>query len=48
VELVVRHPRPEEVRRILVELGLEVPVELASEPGLSAILETPKGRVSLE
>lgn len=48
VELVARHPRPEEVRRILVELGLEVPVELAAEPGLSAILEAPQGRVTLE
>lgn len=48
VELVVRHPRPREVGRILVELGLEVPVELASEPGLSAILATPQGRVTLE
>lgn len=48
VELVVRHPRPEEVRRILEELGLEVPVELASKPGLSAILATPQARVTLE
>lgn len=48
VELVARHPRPEEVRRILARLDLEIPVELASVPGLSAILEAPKGRVSLD
>lgn len=48
VEFVARHPRPDEVRRILAELGLEVPVELAPEPGLSATLEALQGRLSLE
>lgn len=48
VEFAVRHPRPDEVRRILVELDLEVPVERASEPGLAAILATPAGRATLE
>lgn len=48
LDLVARHPRPDDVRQLLAELGLEASVELASEPGLSAILATPKGRATLE
>lgn len=46
-ELRLRHPEPEEVRRVLEVLELEVPVEFAAEPGLEAVLDTPRGRRTL-
>jgi hypothetical protein len=47
VELYGEHPRPEMVRPILAALGVKLDVRQAAAPGLVAILDTPKGRVTL-
>ncbi len=41
------HPDPEEIRLELAGLGLDLPIDRGSVPGLVAILDTPKGRVEL-
>jgi len=41
------HPDPDGVRRAFAALGLEIPVTAAPEPGLIAIIESPKGTVEL-
>ncbi len=47
VELALRHPRPERLSELLGALGLELEVAPAPEPGLRAILDTPRGRLEL-
>ena len=41
------HPAPEEIRLKLAGLGLDLPIDRGSVPGLVAILDTPQGRVEL-
>jgi hypothetical protein len=48
LRLTARHPEPERVRRQLAVLGMALEVEPAPVPGLIALLQTPKGRVTLE
>ena len=47
-ELIVRHPVPGEASSVLADLGVEVPVRPGSEPGLIAIIDTPRGEVVLQ
>jgi len=41
------HPRADQIRMVLDELGLDLPVALAAEPALMAIVATPRGQVEL-
>ncbi|MBS1716823.1 MAG: VOC family protein [Armatimonadetes bacterium] len=47
LELKAEHPNPEQVRSQLQALGLVMPVDQAPRPGLTAILQTPNGRLDL-
>ena len=47
VELRAEHPSPDDLRRILAALNVDIPVDLATEAALVATLDTPKGRVLL-
>jgi hypothetical protein len=47
VELHGEHPRPETVRPILDALGVTLDLRQASAPALIAVVDTPKGRVTL-
>ena len=47
VELRAEHPDPERIRRMFAALGLDVAVTEAAEPALSAIIDSPRGRVEL-
>lgn len=47
LELRARHSDPEAVRRALRVLAVEIPVEQAPAPGLTAVLDTPNGRITL-
>ena len=47
-ELIVRHPVPGEASSVLADLGVELSVQPGSEPGLMAIIDTPKGEVVLQ
>jgi hypothetical protein len=48
LSLVARHPTPDTVRAQLDFLGLPLIVELANTPGLTAVLETTRGNVTLD
>jgi hypothetical protein len=48
VELYGEHPRPETVRPILNAMGLALDLRQGPVPALTAILDTPKGRVTLQ
>lgn len=47
VNLRGHHPDPDAINAMLVALGVELPVERAPLPGLSALLDTPRGPVEL-
>ena len=47
VELYGEHPRPETVRSILDAMGVSLDLRQGPVPTLTAILDTPKGRVTL-
>ncbi len=47
VSLRAVHPKPEQVRRVLEELGLDLPVESGAEPALIAAIATPRGEIEL-
>jgi hypothetical protein len=47
VELRLEHPDPDALRATLAALGATVPVDAAPEPALVAILDSPRGRVTL-
>jgi len=47
VELYGEHPRPESVRSILDAMGLSLDLRQGPVPALTAILDTPKGRVTV-
>ena len=47
VELRLAHPETDRVRRAFSELGLDQPVWPGAEPRITAVLETPLGRVEL-
>lgn len=47
VSLTGRHPDPEAVARIHDALGISLDVAEAGEPGLTLVIDTPKGRVTL-
>lgn len=47
VELYGEHPRPETVRSILNAMGVSLDLRQGPVPALTAILDTPKGRVTL-
>ena len=41
------HPQPAAIRPMLDALGVELPIQQAATPGLSALLETPLGPIEL-
>ena len=45
--LEARHPEANEVNNKLSRLGIDLQVESGSEPGLVAVLDSPRGRVNL-
>jgi hypothetical protein len=47
VRLSAEHPDPERVKKLLGQLGLELPVTNGGKPGLIAIIDGPRGRVEL-
>ena len=47
-KLVLKHPEPSGVSRVLADLGVELDVVPGSSPGLMATIETPRGMVVLE
>jgi hypothetical protein len=47
LELRGQHPDPESVRRLLLALEVELPIDPGPEPALIATLETPRGPVRL-
>jgi hypothetical protein len=47
VSLRAVHPRAGQVRRVLEELGLDLPVENGTEPSLIATITTPRGEIDL-
>ncbi len=47
LELRGQHPDPESVRRLLLALEVELPIDPGPEPALIAALETPRGPVRL-
>jgi hypothetical protein len=47
VRLSAEHPDPDRVKKLLGQLGLDLPVTKGSQPRLTAIIESPRGRVEL-
>jgi glyoxalase-like protein len=47
ISLRAEHPDPEDVRRMLAALGLELPVTRGAQPSLVATIAGPRGRVDL-
>lgn len=47
VELSAGHPEPESLAASLAAVGAELTIEAAAEPGLSALLRTPRGETVL-
>jgi hypothetical protein len=47
VSLRAAHPKADQVRRVLEELGLDLPVESGPEPALIAAIATPRGEIEL-
>ena len=43
----VAHPEANRIRRILINLGIDVAVEAGPQPAIEAIIETPKGQYTL-
>ena len=43
----LRHPEPDRTTRLLADVGIEAVVAEAASPGLSAVLDTPRGRLTL-
>lgn len=46
-EFIVLHPQAEALSRVYREMGIEVPVRLAAQPGFLAVLQSPRGEVVL-
>lgn len=47
VDLRAEHPNPDHVRQILEQLGLDLSVTQGDEPALTAVIDSPNGRVEL-
>ena len=47
IELAATHPEADRVGKILEAMGLSLPITSASEPGLVASIETPRGVIQL-
>ena len=47
VDLRAAHPDPERVRRMLRDLGVDLPVDAGPSPVLLALVDCPRGRVAL-
>lgn len=48
ISLRAEHPDPREAKRLLLVLGLKIPVKKAKRPALIATIEGPRGRVELK
>ena len=48
ISLRAEHPDPREAKRLLLVLGLKIPVKKAKRPSLIATIEGPRGRVELK
>ena len=48
ISLRAEHPDPREAKRLLLVLGLKLPVKKAKRPALIATIEGPRGRVELK
>jgi len=48
ISLRAEHPDPREAKRLLLVLGLKIPVKKAKLPALIATIEGPRGRVELK
>ncbi|MCH2160559.1 MAG: VOC family protein [Phycisphaerales bacterium] len=46
-QLIVKHPFPGEASSVLADLGVEVAVHPSSQPGLMAVIDSPRGEVVL-